>query len=183
MFTEYVDSLAGLPSVMSGWSDRTAVTTVGPVAWALGFAPTGTAVVYTTYTGGPGIGERFGTFVAIGADRIALDDGAQQQPAMGHFDVVGDPQLLIVRGPKVWKVAGGTATVIAAVPPLAWNGDVFITYDGSAAVYYDATFQPVVTRPLDGESGRLIGVTATRRRALMMFTSGSADVEYRQLCL
>jgi len=64
--------------------------------------------------------------------------------------------------------------------PLAWNGDVFITAEAGTDTYYDASFQPVVTRADAVPAGDVIGIAATKRRALVMLTSSSADVEYVQ---
>lgn len=175
----------GKPAATRAYSDGTS-TSPGTITVALGLSPDGNLAAVGKWYGSPGAGELWEDFVEStgGGPGGSLTSDPHQAPS-GEFDIVGGASITIVRnGIKTWKLDTTGTTVLPGMPPLAWNGDVFITASGRDVVYDDAaSFQPIVTRPNALPAGDLVGVGATKRRALFMLAADTGDVEYVQICL
>lgn len=166
-----------------GWSDGTHGSSVA-YQTALALAPAGVADLYVMGCTSP---------VSCGWNSEIIADLATSSGVVGPKDVprptgatiVASDQVAIIRNlPGDWEFAGGTAQPIDS-PPLAWNGDAFVSFDHGALQLYDQGYHLTQTRPLDVAETVLLGVGATPSRALLVFASASSstEVRYVQVCL
>lgn len=170
-----VDAIFGWSdgSYMHEFSDR------GSVALAL--APDGTGDVHGEWPAGPGTPNPPWEILANGVPLATAQ--APQPPFPAGGQMVASNNVAIVRHVLGdWKVANGAATPID-MPPLAWNGEAFVSADAGALVLHDRDFQPAQAPAVTVPDAPLLGVGATRQRALLVFASASTEVTYVQVCL